>query len=806
MDLMSMLRKAGGLCTGCEACRSVCPHSAIEMEPDQEGFLYPRIHRDMCVDCGLCGKICPVLHTVYSNRGNPASFAMMASDEERAESSSGAFVPMVAKWVLGKQGVVYGAAWTKGWGVHHIAVETEEDLGKIRGSKYVQGRPESCYQEAKEHLASGRWVLYTGLPCQIAGLYAYLGNRHPENLVTIDILCHGAPSYKVFRRYLDENYDVDNLEHFAQREKSSFGWAESATAYLKDGTVQRTRMERDPFFQAFNPVMIMRLSCAQCPMSRLPRQGDFTTADFWGVERFRSEFNDGRGTSAVLVNNEHAEKIVGEIRKKFKLWAQVPLDYITHINVTILHPLQPHSGRKHFFSILDRKPFHESVERGLHHKYDIGIVGLWYGINYGSIITYYALYILLRSLGYDSVMLPKPNRLWEEYFNSPDSIAQRFIWKHCNVFIPRKTQEEFLGFNNLCRDFVVGSDVVWMYSICGCDVDQFFFLDWVKQGHKKIAYAASLGNGLTGPDAYVKKALRNLLRFDAVSCRESSGAEMLSERIGRNDISHVLDPVFLCDVEVYLSVIGESKRSKEKDFVFAYGINPDIFLGKWDAVEEALLYYDAELKLCANPNEIARFQKNYENLLLEIPMEDWLWYMKNCSFYLGDSYHALCFSLIFHKPFIIAFPDRSENSSVSRFESLLGMLGLQERLLVDFQDEKDNFQKLLRTPIDWKEVDEKLHALKKESMGWLVAALEKPAREITAEECIDQENLEYRIQLQEQERKIADLTHRIAYMNQGQVMAGAWEKALKSIHGEHYWKKAKEILRGTIDILNYSFG
>lgn len=768
MDILNKLAQENRLCTGCEACRNICPHNAIEMIADQEGFLYPVIDQETCVNCGLCEKTCPVLHTVYKNSDTPASYAMMASDEERAESSSGALVPMVAKWIFRHNGVVFGAAWTKNWGVHQIAVEREEDLVLIRGSKYVQGRAEYSYQEAKKYIASGRWVLYTGLPCQIAGLYAFLGNEHPGNLITIEVLCHGAPSHKVFIHYLEENFDVSNMKEFKLRDKKEFGWSVSSTAYMKNGNILRTSVDHNSFFSAFNPVMIQRPSCAQCPMSRLPRQGDITAADFWGVERYRREFNDGKGTSAVLVNSTQGEKILQEIKSEFKLWEPVPLEYVTHINKTVLRPFSQHSGRKHFFSILDMKPFNESVERGLNHKYDIGVVGLWYGINYGSIITYYALYCLLREYGYDAVMLPKPNHLWEERFNEPESIAQRFIWRHCNVFLPLADQDNYSKFNELCDDFVLGSDVIWKYEICGRFVDQFFFLDWVRHGHKKIAYSSSLGSGLKGPDSYVKKAIRNLKRFDFISCRESSGMEELTKKTERQDIVHVLDPVFLCDLNVYRTVISESSLQKEKKFVFAYCLDPEVMLGASETVNSILINCHAEFKFCANPNEIRRFKRNYSNVLTNVDMEDWLWYMENCEFYIGDSYHGLCFALIFHKPFIIAVKDRSERTSMQRFESLLEIVGLQNRLLHDLQTEEDKVDELLNIPIDWAEVDRRLDVLKKSSMKWLQSALKAKPRETTAEDYLEEEYQDeknrLKQQINEQQRNLIELNKSVESM------------------------------------------
>ena len=200
------LAEENKLCTGCGACMNVCPINAITMQSDQEGFAYPNVQEEKCINCGLCERHCPILHPEYSNVDWPECYAMMAQDEERRTSSSGGFVPVVARWVLGKGGSVYGAAWDEDWNVHHIEIENEAELYKIKGSKYLQGSVERSYQLVKRKLEEGKWVLFTGLPCQLAGLYSVLGRgKKREKLITIDILCHGAPSYKVFRKYLEEN-------------------------------------------------------------------------------------------------------------------------------------------------------------------------------------------------------------------------------------------------------------------------------------------------------------------------------------------------------------------------------------------------------------------------------------------------------------------------------------------------------------------------------------------------------------------------------------------------------------------------
>lgn len=737
-NLSKILAGENKLCTGCGACLNSCPVDAITMQTDQEGFAYPRVQEEKCINCGLCEKRCPVLHPAYNNMERPECYAMMAQDQERMSSSSGGFVPVVARWVLRQGGSVFGAAWDESWNVRHIEITDEAELHEIKGSKYLQGSTGQSYLLARRRLEEGKWVLFTGLPCQIAGLYSVLGGGK-KKLITIDILCHGAPSYKVFRKYLEENYDLETLERFDFRDKSVFGWSTGINCYMKDGTQIHRSHQEDKYYQAFLPCMIMRPSCGQCAFSRLPRQGDFTAGDFWGVERVDPKWDDGKGTSAVLVNNKKAKKFLHALTSQIKLWKPVSLEAITYINKTVENPFRSHSGRKHFFHSMEIKPFNELAEHALTHKYDIGIAGLWYGINYGSILTYYALYQVVRSLGYDAVMLPKPNTLWNENFNSPDTIGQAFIWKRCNVFLPYPHQYAYCLANDACKDFLVGSDVVWNYEICGRESDMFFFLDWVESGHKKIAYAASFGSGVAGPDAYERSASYYLKKFDAISVREKKAVEAAKERIGRDDIENVLDPVFLCSIQVYEEVVQQGEVEEKGSFVFAYILRNDYSEENLRLLKMIGDQCHAVSLICANPMEHDIMRRAYGDRIMPVlSVEEWLWHMKNTAFYFGDSYHGLCFSLIFHKPFVIVYRlTDGPNVASERFKNLLRIVGLEERLFEDRVVDPYRVGEIIRKPIDWKAVDEKLNLQRTFSFEWLKNALKKqPEKTYTAEDII----------------------------------------------------------------------
>lgn len=723
----SVLGELGLFCTGCGACASVCPKSAIRMGTDDEGFIKARIDRGLCVGCGVCEAACPVINPRYDN-DEPQCRAMAATDEERMESSSGAIFPLLAKSVLADGGVVFGAAWGEDFSVETVRADDEEGLAALRGSKYVQGSTGDTFAEARELLLAGRRVLWSGTPCQVAGLNASLGEElaASPNLLTVEVVCHGVPSQSLLRDYLADAYGEGNVESVAFRDKRRIGWMTGEVVETSDGEVHVSDWESQ-YMAAFNPCLIMGRACGVCPFARLPRQADVSLGDFWGIELFDPSLSDLRGLSVVLANSERGRVALDVLPPgSLTVDREVPLAWATEINKTVIHPFENDPGRKHFYSSRHLMPFTQLTKKALAHHYDVGIVGLWYGINYGSVLTYYALYEVLRSLGKDAVMLPKPNGLWEERFNDPDTIAQRFVSERCNVFLPYPSLGEYPFANDNCDAFVVGSDVVWSYDVCGRSIDQFFFLDWARRDHRRVAYAASVGDGLdngVGTNVkYMREATDNLRRFDAISAREDAGVAELSERTGRDDIMRVLDPVFLCGADMFSRIADEATDEAPSGCLFSYVLQGQMAGDKrrWgDMLAERMGVERVTVGNACAPNSARALIG--EDAVTGMSVEGWIKSVRDASFYFGDSYHGLCFALMFHVPFLIVFPDASP--SKPRMTGLLGMLGLSDRLIesVDVTDEE--ILELAKRPIDWDTVDDILSAEADMSRVWLAEAV-----------------------------------------------------------------------------------
>ena len=190
-------------CCGCSACVQKCPKQCISLKEDCEGFLYPIVDKDICIDCGLCEKVCPILYQGEERKPLKVFAAKNHDEEIRKQSSSGGIFTLLAEKIINEGGVVFGAKFDENWDVKHDYTETIEGLAAFRGSKYVQSRIEDNYRKAETFLKQGRKVLFSGTPCQIAGLKRFFRKEY-ENLLTVDFICHGVPSPGVWRRYLQE--------------------------------------------------------------------------------------------------------------------------------------------------------------------------------------------------------------------------------------------------------------------------------------------------------------------------------------------------------------------------------------------------------------------------------------------------------------------------------------------------------------------------------------------------------------------------------------------------------------------------
>lgn len=345
-------------CNGCHACVNVCPKKCIEMKEDSEGFLYPEIDSDKCVDCHLCENICPVISGKNIPHENvPDVYVAFNRDEKiRMKSSSGGIFTLIAEWIINQNGIVFGAALSEDFrSVNHIAVDNISDLKKLRGSKYLQSTIGNAYIQAKEYLDSGRKVLFTGTPCQIGGLYSFLRKDY-ENLYTQDIICHGVPSSKVWKKYLAEHErrTDSGIHNVYFRHKKKSGWKEySLLCEFSNKKAYIKTFNQDPFMKAFLSDMCLRPSCYECSFKSVKRQADITLADFWGIQNVCPEMDDDKGTSLVMVHSEKGRSLWKSIGDDI-IQKEVSPDIVAQYNPSVSRSVCSHRNRTKFFENLGR--------------------------------------------------------------------------------------------------------------------------------------------------------------------------------------------------------------------------------------------------------------------------------------------------------------------------------------------------------------------------------------------------------------------------------------------------------------------
>lgn len=348
-------------CCGCGACYSCCPQKCISLRVDNEGFLYPFVNEAECIDCNLCKKVCPMLQSRTNDTPNLEVYIAYASDKDiRKNSSSGGMFSLFAEYVIRENGVVIGAAFDEQFTVHHVVVESIDDLSVLRGSKYMQSRIENTYQITKNFLESGRKVLFTGTPCQIEGLNYYLGNNY-DNLITVDILCHGVSSPLVWKKYLSEQekkYGANAQEIIFRHKK--YGWKKYAVL-LKffNGNACLNIFSEDSYMRLFLSNICLRPSCHACPFKNLHRNSDISIGDCWGVQAHSPEMDDDLGTSVVLIHSLKGcnvfEYVSDRIVKK-----QINIDTVLPPTADSRKSVSAHRNREKFFKQLNQE---KSIEQ-----------------------------------------------------------------------------------------------------------------------------------------------------------------------------------------------------------------------------------------------------------------------------------------------------------------------------------------------------------------------------------------------------------------------------------------------------------
>lgn len=308
-------------CTGCQACMNICPTGAISFHEDEKGFLYPDVG-EKCVGCNACKKVCPRNSGILVNYREPLVYAAFTKNKSiRRYSSSGGIFTELAKTILEQSGVVFASRMSEDCKtVLYDSCESVDDLARFQGSKYVQSQPGFIFQQVKKRLLQGQSVLFVGVPCQVDGLKKYL-NKDYENLITVDIICHGAPSPKLWRDYCSHLEDIyrTNAVNVSYRYKKPNWTRFSLKVDFANGKTYVKNKFDDPYLIAFLKEISLRENCYSCEYTSTHRTGDITLADFWGYHSYTFKMrNTEKGISLVLINSEKGKVAFEGIKSVIK--------------------------------------------------------------------------------------------------------------------------------------------------------------------------------------------------------------------------------------------------------------------------------------------------------------------------------------------------------------------------------------------------------------------------------------------------------------------------------------------------------
>lgn len=337
-------------CSGCSACAAVCPNDCIEMKIDKEGFPYPSVHQETCINCDACNCVCPIINRTEETPFHQDGYVVQNKDEKvLRESTAGGAFTAIAKCVLNRHGVVFGATLLEDFSVHHVWVDNENDLYKFRNSKYIQSIMGSAFRSVKSFLKEGRMVCFSGTPCQVEGLKHYLGKEY-DNLITVDVVCRAIPSPMVFKKYIElQNKRFGSTVVDVTFRDKYYGYKYSTMNITTDKNQGNYHqgVESDPWLRAFFSGMCNRPSCYNCQFKKRYRISDFTMWDCFNIGRFSRELDDDRGATRLLIHTDKGRKIFAEISEDLK-YKKIEPEKIIEGTTEMTHSVSYNSEREKF--------------------------------------------------------------------------------------------------------------------------------------------------------------------------------------------------------------------------------------------------------------------------------------------------------------------------------------------------------------------------------------------------------------------------------------------------------------------------
>ncbi len=694
-NVSESLDDAEKTCISCSACLHRCSHEAISFVSTDAGFSRIVIDESKCTNCGDCTKVCPQLNRPKEETA-PKCYAGLEDNRDNVFHA-------LSKWIVENGSYVSGALADKDLKIRYHATNDLQSALQMTFSPCFFSEMDGIFVDIESLLESGSKVLFIGRPCHVQAIKNYIGEN--ANLYTADILCDGQPSPSICSNYLREvsgNNTISTLECNSEDKSSTLN------IVFSDGSKKESN--KDPYVRAYKKHLAIDGACQSCNYSDHPRTGDITI----GRCKVHIE-SDSENREVIIVNSEKGMHLLNGIIDSGYRIEECPMPSTADVpGMRKERPLHP--GSKRMKDMLGRgHPVSKAADYCLGRKYDVGITGFWRVVNYGGVLTYYALYNIILDMGLEPLMiesrkesanqpLPPNPKLYKAGY--PDySIAP---WYHS------KEEEEEL--NSRVKNFVVGSDQVWNRKFISQNSIECYALDFVHEDRNKVSISSSFGTDkFEGNESEKESFARLLRRFNHVSVREESAVEICTE-LGV-EASVIIDPVMICDMKHYEELAEKSNMVVPELYVFNYMMHPGIFTGM-EAVYKALGYGPITISNAGvNVNERIPYPRTNIG-----SVENWLKCIMNSSFVLTDSFHGTVFSILLKKPFVTLIGSWGNESGVDRMITLLKWLGLEDRM---YRTPHDALKSgVLNRNIDYESIHQILNERRKASMNWIRNALE----------------------------------------------------------------------------------
>lgn len=357
-----ILNRDKGECCGCTACMCICPKNAIVMQEDEEGFHVPKINQEKCIECGMCIRVCAFKKSQIKPIMNQKAYGVkIKKNNKRAKSQSGGAFTVVAEQILKDNGSVYGVAMKNAREARYIGIEKMNELVALKGSKYVQANMENCYEKVIRELKQGKQVLFGGTPCHVDGLLTLLKqkNINTDKLYTYDLICHGVPSPKIYREYIDlvETVYDSKVKYFNFRDKT-FGWHGHQTSMQCEG--YKHEIVSSNYVKIFYSHFCLRKSCYKCPYASTNRVSDITIGDFWGIEKHYDEFDDNKGCSLMIINSLKGEMLFDTIKSEIDYFSTTIEECL---QPNLQHPTECPENGQGFWSMYNNEGLEKTIQK-----------------------------------------------------------------------------------------------------------------------------------------------------------------------------------------------------------------------------------------------------------------------------------------------------------------------------------------------------------------------------------------------------------------------------------------------------------